>query len=70
MRWYQIAGIVAVAWVLVAVTLTPLVALWIRAGKRIQEHQERRFWLAGMLTSRGPERREGAQSRRRTGARG
>jgi hypothetical protein len=44
MRWYQLVAWIGVAWLAVALLLTPLVALFIRSGKRLQIRAERRWW--------------------------
>jgi hypothetical protein len=44
-RWYQLIGLVLLAWFLVALAVTPFVAAFIRLGKRRQLLHER--WSEG-----------------------
>jgi hypothetical protein len=63
-HWHQLVGWILLVWCGAAVLLTPLVALFIRGGKRAQLISERSEW------ARLRRRRKEALARRRTGTAG
>jgi hypothetical protein len=64
MRWYQVIAWILLGWCAVAVLLTPLVALFIRGGKRAHVIGDRKEW------ARLRKERQEREAKRRTGTSG